>query len=118
MIAEALRHRPSSDHSPPASGREPLGRFDMLKAVAIGGTVGVLLRAALDMVVGGAGLAILGAMAAGLDARAATLIRVWILGGVLATLGSGALTAVLVRRHEALWVLVSMACVAVPLLVP
>lgn len=90
----------------------------MLKAAAIGGTVGVLLRAGLDMVVSGAGLTVLGALATGQDARVATLIRLWILGGVLATLGSGALTAVLVRRHEALWVLVSMVCVAVPLLVP
>ncbi len=90
----------------------------MLKAAAIGGTVGLLLRAALDITVSRAGLTVLGAVATGQDARAATLIRLWILGAVLATLGSGALTAVLVQRHRALWVLVSMACVALPLLVP
>ncbi len=78
----------------------------------------MLLRAGLDMTVGRAGLMLLGAMATGQDARAATLIRLWILGGVLATLGCGALTAVLVRRQQALWMLVSMACVALPLLVP
>ena len=118
LIEQALRHQPSSAHTAPPSGRELLGRIDMLKAAAIGGIVGLLLRAGLDLTASGAGLLVLGTMATGQDARVATLIRLWILGGVLATLGSGALTAVLVRRHQALWVLVSMVCVALPLLVP
>ena len=70
------------------------------------------------MTASGTGLIALGGLAAGHDPRAATLMRFWILGGVLATLGSGALTSVVVRRHQALWVLVSMACVALPLLLP
>jgi hypothetical protein len=118
LIEQALRHQSFSTHTAPPSGRELLGRIDMLKAAAIGGIVGLLLRAGLDMTVSGAGLMVLWALATGQDARAATPIRLWILGGVLATLGSGALTAVLVRRHRALWVLVSMVCVALPLLVP
>ncbi len=118
LIEQALRHQPSSAHTVPPSSRELLGLSDMFKAAVIGGTVGLLLRAGLDMTVGRAGLMVLGAIATGQDARAATLIRLWILGGVLATLGCGALTAVLVRRQQALWMLVSMACVALPLLVP
>jgi hypothetical protein len=115
LIQQALRHQPSTAHTAPPSGREPLGHIDLLKAAAIGGLAGLLLRAGLDMTASGTGLMALGGLA---DPRAATLIRLWILGGVLATLGSGALTAVVVRRHHALWVLVSMACVALPLLLP
>lgn len=118
LIEQALRHQPSGTHTAPPSSRELLDRIDMLKAAAIGGTVGLLLRVALDITVSRAGLTVLGAVATGQDVGAATLIRLWILGAVLATLGSGALTAVLVQRHQALWVLVSMACVALPLLVP
>jgi hypothetical protein len=118
LIQQALRHQPSTAHTAPPSGREPLAHLDMLKAAAIGGLAGLVLRAGLDLAAGGTGLIALGGLGAAHDPRAATLMRLWILGGVLVTLGSGALTAVVVRRHQALWVLVSMACVALPLLLP
>jgi hypothetical protein len=40
------------------------------------------------------------------------------LGGVLVTLGTAGLTAIVVQTNRALWVLVAMACVAGPLLTP
>lgn len=92
--------------------------MDILKAVGTGSLVGLLLRASLDAAASGTGFTVLAALAAGQDVRVATLIRLWLVGGVLATLASGALAAVLVRRHHALWVLVSMGCAALPLLVP
>jgi hypothetical protein len=78
--------------------------------VGIGVAAGLLLRTGFEMTVSQAGFLFLG------DAHAATLVRLWMLGGVLVTLGTGALTALVVRTHQALWVLVSMACVAIPLL--
>lgn len=117
-VAQILPYRPSNSQPAPPSGREPLARMDLLKAAVIGGAIGLLLRAGLDTAMSTMAATALGALASGHEARASTLLRMWVLGGVLATLGSGALTAVLVRRHEALWVLVSMVCVALPLLAP
>lgn len=102
----------------PASNREPLGRKDWLKAVGIGVTAGLILRTAFEMTASQAGFLFLGAAAAGQDAHAASLVRLWMLGGVLITLGTGALTALVVRAHQTLWVLVSMACAVIPLLTP
>jgi hypothetical protein len=92
--------------------------MDWLKAVAIGVIAGWMLRTTFEMTVSRAGFMFLGAAATGHDVHATTLVRLWLLGGVLMTLGTGALTAVVVRTHRALWALVSMACVAMPLLTP
>lgn len=79
---------------------------------------GLVLRTGFEIAVSRAAFLFLGAAAIGQDAHAATLIRLWMLGGVLITMGTGALTALVVRAHPLLWALVSMACVAIPLLTP
>ncbi len=118
IIEQALRAQPLSTQPEPPSSRELLGRMDWLKAVAIGVIAGLILRTGFEMTVSRAGFLFLGAAASGQDVHAATLVRFWMLGGAVITLGTGALTAVVVRTHRALWVLVSMACVAMPLLTP
>jgi hypothetical protein len=90
----------------------------MLKASAIGVAAGALIRTGLEMTIGRAGFLFLGAAATGQDAHAAALVRLWLLGGILVTVGAGACTALVVRAHHVLWLFVSMACVALPLLTP
>jgi hypothetical protein len=90
----------------------------MLKASAIGIAAGALLRTGFEATIGRAGFLFLGAAATGQDAHAATLVRLWLLGGVLVTVGAGACTALVVRTHRVLWLFVSMACIALPLLTP
>jgi hypothetical protein len=90
----------------------------MLKASAIGIAAGAILRTGFEATISRAGFLFLGAAATGQDAHAATLVRLWLLGGVLVALAAGALTAFVVRAHRVLWLFVSMACVALPLLTP
>jgi hypothetical protein len=78
----------------------------------------LILRTVFEITVSRAGFLFLGAAATGQDAHAATLVRLWLLGGVLVTLGTAGLTAIVVQTNRALWVLVAMACVAGPLLTP
>jgi hypothetical protein len=92
--------------------------MDMLKASAIGITAGAILRTGFEVTISRTGFLFLGAAATGQDAHAATLVRLWLLGGVLVTVGAGACTVLVVRTHRVLWLLVSMACVALPLLTP
>ncbi len=118
VIEQALRYQPPGTQPEPPSSRELLGRMDWLKAVAVGVTAGLTLRTGFEMTVDRTGLLFLGAAVTGQDAHAAMLVRSWLLGGVLITLGAGAVTSLLVRTQRVLWVLVSMACVAMPLLMP
>ena len=118
MIEQALRAEPPGRPPEPPGSAELLGQRDWLKAVAIGVIAGGLLRAGFELSVSRSALLFLGAAAGAQDAHAVTLIRLWMLGGVLVTLGAGAFTAVIVRTHPVLWAFVSMACVAIPLLTP
>ena len=92
--------------------------MDWLKSIAVGVTAGLILRTGFEMTVDHARLVFLGALMTAQDAHAAMFVRFWLLGGVLITLGAGVLTALLVRTQPIIWMLVSMACVALPLLTP
>jgi hypothetical protein len=100
------------------SGRGLLGGNDWLKATAAGVVGGLILRAGFEITVSRAGFVFLAAAMSGQDPRAALLARAWLLGGVFITLGAAAVAAALVREHRTTWVLVAMACVAIPLLTP
>jgi hypothetical protein len=77
---------------------------------------GLILRAGFEMTVNRAGFLLLSAAVSGQEPHLATLARLWLLAGVLVTLGAAALSSMLVREHHPLWMLVAMACVAIPLL--
>ncbi|TMI87912.1 MAG: hypothetical protein E6H00_14195 [Bacillati bacterium ANGP1] len=79
---------------------------------------GFLLRVGVEMTASRAGDLLLAAAAGSVDPRATLLARLWLLSAVLVTLGAAAAAYALVRENRMLWMLVAMACVAVPLLAP
>ena len=75
---------------------------------------GFLLRAGVELTASRAGDLLLAAAAGSVDPRATLLARLWLLSAVLVTLGAAAAAFALVRENRMLWMLVAMACVAVP----